>query len=61
MLQSTEVCLECDEPFLAGDATDTITNLLSDLQSLNAEVSVFSYPESVAEAAGATAQQVLGS
>jgi len=40
-----EVCIECAEPFLAGDATDTVTDLLSDLQSLNAEVSVISFPE----------------
>jgi YgiT-type zinc finger domain-containing protein len=41
-----EVCMECDEPFLAGDATDTVAHLLSELQSLNTEVSVISFPES---------------
>jgi hypothetical protein len=40
-----EVCIECDEPFLAGRATDTVTQLLNDLRSLNAEVSVISFPE----------------
>lgn len=56
-----EICLECDEPFLAGNTTDTVTNLLSDLQSLNAEVSVISYPKSVAETVSASTQPVLGS
>jgi YgiT-type zinc finger domain-containing protein len=39
-----EVCAECDEPFLSGVATDEVLRLLADLQSLQAEVSVVTYP-----------------
>ncbi len=39
------ICEECDEPFLAGPATDTVTDLLTELRSLRAEVSVIAFPE----------------
>lgn len=39
-----EVCTERNEPFLAGGATDTVTRVLSNLQTLNAEVPLISFP-----------------
>jgi YgiT-type zinc finger domain-containing protein len=39
-----EICAECDEPFLAGVATDEVLRLLTGLRSLNTEVSVLTYP-----------------
>jgi YgiT-type zinc finger domain-containing protein len=39
------ICEECDEPFLAGPATDTVTDLLAELRSLRAEVSVIVFPD----------------
>ena len=41
------ICEECDEPFLAGPAADTVTDLLTELRSLRAEVSVIAFPERV--------------
>ena len=42
-----EICAQCDEPFLAGTATDEVLRLLNSFQSLNAEVSVVTYPRAV--------------
>jgi YgiT-type zinc finger domain-containing protein len=43
------VCEECDEPFLDGQVTDTVVEMLSDLRSLHAEVSVVSYSKPILE------------
>ena len=38
-----EVCASCHEPFLTGEATDRVVELLRQLRSLQTEVSVVSY------------------
>jgi YgiT-type zinc finger domain-containing protein len=38
-----EVCASCHEPFLTGDATDRVVELLRQLRTLQTEVSVVSY------------------
>ncbi len=39
-----EVCVNCHEPFVTGEVTDHIIALLQPLQTLETEVSIFSYP-----------------
>ena len=41
-----EVCEECGEPFLAGEATDIITGWLRGLHDMTAQVSIVTYPTS---------------
>jgi YgiT-type zinc finger domain-containing protein len=38
-----EVCASCHEPYLTGEATDRVVELLRQLRSLQTEVSVVSY------------------
>ena len=40
-----EICQNCHEPFVVGKVTDRVTELLSQLRTLQAEVSVVSYVE----------------
>lgn len=42
-----EVCADCHEPFLAGQAVDRVTEILRQLRTLSSEVSVVAYPELV--------------
>ena len=42
-----EVCVNCHEPFLAGQAVDRVSEILRQLRSLSSEVSVVAYPETV--------------
>jgi YgiT-type zinc finger domain-containing protein len=39
-----EVCASCHESYTTGEVTDRLTDLLRQLRSLQAEVSVVSYP-----------------
>ncbi len=39
-----EVCASCHEPFMIGEVTDRVTELLKRLRSLQTEVSVISFP-----------------
>lgn len=43
-----DVCANCHEPFLAGQAVDRVSEILRQLRSLSSEVSVVTYPESIA-------------
>ncbi len=43
-----EVCANCHEPFMAGQAVDRVTEILRQLRTLSSEVSVVAYPEAVA-------------
>lgn len=43
-----EICSDCHEPFVAGQATDRVANLLRQLKALRSEVSVVSYAEPLA-------------
>jgi len=38
-----EICLDCHEPYVRGNATDQILALLKHLKSLKSEVSVVTY------------------
>ena len=38
-----EVCASCHEPYLTGEATDRVVELLRQLHTLQTEVSVVSY------------------
>ena len=38
-----EICANCHEPYLTGQVTDRVVELLRQLRSLQAEVSVVSY------------------
>jgi YgiT-type zinc finger domain-containing protein len=38
-----EVCASCHEPYMTGEVTDRLTDLLSRLRSLQTEVSVICY------------------
>jgi len=40
-----EICSECDEPYMKGDAVDKIDKLLQDLENMAVEVSVIHYKE----------------
>ena len=42
-----EVCADCHEPFLTGQAVDQVAEILRQLRSLSSEVSVVTYPETV--------------
>ena len=42
-----EVCANCHEPFLAGQAVDRVSDILRRLRSLSSEVSVVTYSEAV--------------
>ncbi|HRJ43800.1 MAG: YgiT-type zinc finger protein [Caldilineaceae bacterium] len=42
-----EVCADCHEPFLAGQAVDRVSEILRQLRILSSEVSVIAYPEAV--------------
>ena len=42
-----EVCANCHEPFLAGQAVDRVSEILRQLRSLSSEVSVVAYPEAM--------------
>ncbi len=42
-----EVCADCHEPFLAGQAVDRVTEILRQLRTVSSEVSVVAYPELV--------------
>ena len=44
------ICQNCDEPFMTSRATDVVTELLSRLQSLGAELSIVSYADTEDEA-----------
>ena len=39
-----EVCASCHEPYMTGQVTDQLTDLLSRLRPLQTEVSVVCYP-----------------
>jgi YgiT-type zinc finger domain-containing protein len=39
-----EVCGSCHEPFMTGEVTDKVTELLRELRHLQAEVSVVLFP-----------------
>jgi YgiT-type zinc finger domain-containing protein len=39
-----EVCGSCHEPFMTGEVTDRLTQLLKELRHLQAEVSVVLFP-----------------
>lgn len=43
-----EICTNCHEPFVAGQAADQIATLLRQLKALRSEVSVVTYAEPVA-------------
>jgi YgiT-type zinc finger domain-containing protein len=43
-----ETCLDCHEPFVAGQAADRVTALLRQLKALRSEVSVVAYAEPLA-------------
>lgn len=38
-----EICLDCHEPFVDGETTDQLLELLKQLKSLKSEVSVVTY------------------
>jgi YgiT-type zinc finger domain-containing protein len=38
-----EICANCHEPYLTGEVTDRVVELLRQLRSLQTEVSVVSY------------------
>ena len=38
-----EICANCHEPYMTGEATDRIVELLRQLRSLHTEVSIVSY------------------
>lgn len=38
-----EICLDCHEPYVSGNATDQVLTLLKHLKSLKSEVSVVTY------------------
>ena len=38
-----EICLDCQEPYVRGNATDQVLSLLKHLKSLKSEVSVVTY------------------
>lgn len=40
-----EVCASCHEPYMTGQVTDQLTDLLSRLRSLQTEVSVVCYAD----------------
>ena len=40
-----EVCQSCHEPYVTGQVTDRITNLLNQLRAVPAEVSIVSYTD----------------
>lgn len=46
-----EICGSCHEPFTTGRVTDAITALLTQLRTVNAEVSVVHYTASASQAA----------
>ena len=39
-----EVCASCHEPFMTGEVTDRVTELLKQLRNLQTEVSVVLFP-----------------
>jgi YgiT-type zinc finger domain-containing protein len=39
-----EVCASCHEPFMTGEVTDRVTELLKELRNLQAELSVVLFP-----------------
>jgi len=41
-----EICMNCYEPFAAGQVVDRLTQLLNQLCALKAEVSIISYANS---------------
>ena len=46
-----EICGNCHEPFTTGRVTDEIMALLTQLRTVNAEVSVVHYPAAASQAA----------
>jgi YgiT-type zinc finger domain-containing protein len=46
-----EVCANCHEPYMAGQATDRVMNLLASFHRLQAEVLILSYPDNATEMA----------
>ena len=40
-----EVCNSCHEPYVAGKVTDQLTNVVEQLRSLGAEVSIITYSD----------------
>jgi YgiT-type zinc finger domain-containing protein len=43
-----EICTDCHEPFVAGQATDRVASLLRQLKALRSEISVVAYAEPLA-------------
>jgi YgiT-type zinc finger domain-containing protein len=46
-----EICSSCHEPYMTGKVTDIITDLLSTVRQLKAEVLILAYPDSQSVAA----------